>query len=181
MAERRTVAHDLGWQRQIVPCRHDRSRMVAERTRDDDVHARLDVRRSDVHTLDQLPNTRRVDVDAVATAARHDLRITRDDENARLLRRRADVAHDAAQGLHWKTLLEDHSEREPARHSARHREIVDRPTDREPTDAAAGEEMRLHDVGVRGKRNTSRTRQDGTVMQRIEDRIAELRQHDLLH
>ena len=61
--------------------------------------------------LDALPDARRVDVDAVAVSARNDLGIARDDEDASLLCRRADVRDDTAQRLDGKALLEDEGER----------------------------------------------------------------------
>ena len=107
VTERRTVALYLGRQGEPVARRHHGRRMVAERARDDDVHVRRDVRRRDIRPREHRPDTRRIDVDTVAAAARHDLRIARHDGDPRLLCRRRNVRHDAAQRGDGKALLKD--------------------------------------------------------------------------
>ena len=100
-----------------------------------------------------------------------DLRVTRDNRDAGLLGHLAHRVRYPAQVLDEEALLEDHADRDVARYSARHREVVDRAADGQLADIAAVEEQRLHDVRIRREGDLAAHRHGRAIVQFVEVRV----------
>ena len=146
-------------------------RVVADEAGEQDLHAGLHVMRRDGSARDDVADAGRVDEDAVGLTALDDLRVTRDNRNAGLLGHLAHRVRYPAQVLDEKALLEDHADRDVARYSARHREVVDRAADGQLADIAAVEEQRLHDVRIRREGDLAAHRHGRAIVQFIEVRV----------
>ena len=89
--------------------------------------------------------------------------------------------HDAPEIVHRQAFLENEADREIQRPRAAHGEIVDRAVDGQLADVAAGKKDRADDVGIGAEGQAVRA--DGknrAVVQRLEQVVAKLRQHDFL-
>jgi hypothetical protein len=106
----------------------------------------------DVDAVGDEPDAGGVDIDAVAAAAVHDLRVAGDEPNVRGPRRGAHGPGDAVEVGQRGALLQDERGRHEQRRRAGHRQVVHGPVDRQVADRAAGEEHRLDHERVRGQR-----------------------------
>ena len=80
-------------------------------------------------------------------------RVSGDNQNARLVRRRAHVLQDALQFLYGKSLFQNQRKGKILRLRPGHRQVIDRPADRYAPDTAAGEKSRCDDIAVRSERD----------------------------
>ena len=117
-----------------------RRRVVADVAGEQDLHAGFHMVRRDGSARDDVADAGRVDEDAVSLTALDDLRVARDDGDAGLISHLAHRMRNLAQVLDEEAFLKDHADRDVARHSARHREVVDRAADGQLADIATVEE-----------------------------------------
>jgi hypothetical protein len=123
-----------------------------------------------------------IDEQPVAFALVHDLRVARDDFDARGIRGCAHGLDDPRERLHRQSFLDDEPRAQPPRARAAHREIVDCSVDRERADVAAGKEERAHDIRVGRKGDLGSAEVDhGAIVLLSEERIVERRQHQLFN
>jgi hypothetical protein len=175
------VARERRLEAEALAQRHDR----------DSVHGNLAAHEDDVtgtRALWRDHDARRheadaadVDEDAVALAAVHDLRVARDDRDARAGGGRLHRGDDAREVAEGEALLEDEAGRERERLRAAHREVVHRAVHGERADVAAREEKRADDERIRRERETRATNlEDRAVMQLAERRVVEALEEDVL-
>src|SRR3954452_15464915 len=91
---------------------------------------------ADVDPVGDHADASGVDVDPVAVAALDDLRVTRDDPDARTLRRLAETLRDGTHLGDLDSLLEDEAGGQVERRGTAHGQVVDRAVDGQVADAA---------------------------------------------
>ena len=117
----------------------------------------------------------RVQIDAAAFAARHDLGVAGGDDDTDLARGGGDAGDDALEHGELEAFFEQHAEAQVLRHRACDREVVGRAVHGERTDVAARELDRLHREAVGREREVAVRRVPGQhrrIGVRIEQRIA---------
>ena len=178
--DRSRVALQVDFELKVSARHHHGHAVVADRARYEHAVARPRTVRAKLDAGGNDADPGRRDVQAVGRPALDDLRVAGRDRYAGGKRRSRHRCGDAAQVGNRETFLDDEAGRERDRPRARHREIVDRPVDREVADVAAGEEDRLDDVGVgrEGEPHAVHVEQR-RVAERREQRIVELRDEQL--
>ena len=122
-----------------------------------------------------------VDEAAVAVALLDHLGVAGDDVHARLGGRLTHGDEDPLEVRDREALFEDEADAQVERLGAAGRDVVDGAADGQPADVAAGEEERVHHVGVGGHRDArARERQRGGVVQALERLFREPLDKDLV-
>ena len=155
--------------------------MQADGPAEDDLIARLHALGADLDAGKDNADAGGVDEHAVAFAPLHDFAVAGHHLDVRLAGRLLDRQHDAPEVLHQEPLLQDEAAAQEERPGAAHRQVVARAEHGQPADVAAGEERRLHDVGVGAEgKPLIAEREQRAVVQRRQERVVEGRQQHAL-
>lgn len=179
--QRRAVGGDHGAEVDAFPHAHDRHAVLTEIARHDDVVAGPRPFRSDVHARWDHPDPGGVDEDLVGAAFGYHLGVAGDDADAGA---RGGLAHglrDGAEHVEFQTLLEDEPGRQPDGLGSAASQIVDSAVDRQVSDVTAGEEKRLHHIGIRGQRDAPAGDVEQRRVPRHTGRTAECRQEEVFN
>ena len=183
--ERRGVALEPGLELEALAHRQDRDPVIADRARHEHAIARPRVGDRQAEARRDDADAGRRDEDLIALAAVDDLRVARDELDARLVARAPHRADDALEVGDREALLEHERRREIQRRRAADGEIVDGAVHGEAPDVASREEDRLHDEGVGRDGDAPAARDDerqrGLILERAEERAAERGQEHLSH
>ena len=147
--QRGAVRDDDGAEVDALAHAHDRHAVFTEVARHDDVIARACAFGADVHTRRHHSDTRGIDEKLVGTPPPDHLGVTGDDPDPSVRRGLAHGLRDGAEHLQFQSFLQDEPGRQPDRLGAAARQVIDGAVDSEIADVAAGEEKRLHHIGIR--------------------------------